>query len=98
MIEKIKRWNFEVDGDEVVVCKDDHSKDSPCEYVPISNKELLGLVEQMRRDILKSFQIPSNLVSVNIQQSVYNQLFVLCHKHDYSTSEAIQYLIDNQTK
>ncbi len=65
MINRYHRWNFEIDDQgEVSVCKNYHDKGHPCEYEPITTKELIDTlqdlsrsVEQLEFDIFKIKQV-----------------------------------------
>jgi len=50
-IMRYKRWNFELDRDSILVCKDDHEKGSPCQYEELSSKDLLIILEGMQSEI-----------------------------------------------
>lgn len=50
---KYARWNFEANDDAVSVCKDEHDKGQPCEYVELSPHEIVEILNDMRSQILR---------------------------------------------
>ena len=55
-IEEYRRWNFEVREDQAYVCYGCHEKSSGCVWVPLSGRELIDIVNDLRSIILENLK------------------------------------------
>lgn len=48
---KCHKWNFEIEGDNVLVCKGDHEKETSCQYEKLTPSQIIELIHELRSKI-----------------------------------------------
>lgn len=63
---KYSRWNFDADGDGILVCRD-HEKGQPCEYEELGHYKVLEILDDMRSELLRMEMLLKNVTATEFE-------------------------------